>query len=334
MLAERDCERASVRVGHRTDILLICTDRARELRRSLPRAIAQPDAQVTVIDDACTDETAQLARSAGVPVLSLARRSNWCVANNIAIAATAADEVLLLNADCFLEPDFLERARPRLWEHGVGSVAPKLLRVSVSGEPLGEIDAAGMGLDRRRKNSLVGHGWPRWCYDSPGGCFGADGAAALMRREMLDDCTLDGGPLVNALEAYAADVDLAWRAQLFGWRCAYEPRAVAHHVRTYGPSTRALVGEAPPRMQFRNRYLMMVHNETRVGLARDAAAIAAYEVLALGHVLLRERRLLRGYSEALRMLPAARRRRRQIQARRRVALPRYGIEPEPYPARA
>ena len=42
----------------------------------------------------------------------------------------------------------------------------------------------------------------------------------------------------------------------------------------------------------------------------------AYEVLALGHVLLRERELLGAYAEAWRRLPAARRRRRDIQAAR------------------
>ena len=100
--------------------------------------------------------------------------------------------MLLLNADCFLAPDFLARLRPRLWEPGVGSVAPKLLRAAGPGRPLGEIDTAGLLLDRRRKNNLVGHGEPSERYSTPGVCFGADGAAALFRRETLRDCAIDG----------------------------------------------------------------------------------------------------------------------------------------------
>jgi GT2 family glycosyltransferase len=311
----------------RTDILLISTDRAADVRYSLPAAMAQPDARVTVIDNACRDETAQLAREAGAGVLALPRRMTWCEANNAAIAATSAPEVLLLNADCFLAEDFLERARPRLAQERVGSVAPKLLRAARPGQPLAEIDAAGMLVDRRRKNHLVGHGEPGSRYDVAGECFGADGAAALIRREALEDCAVGGRPLDEAFEKYASDVDLAWRAQLLGWRCAYEPAARAWHVRTYGPSTRDSVPAADRRAQFRNRYLMIVKNDRLPAIARDLPALLVYETLALGWVLLRERELLGGYGEAARRLPGAWRQRREIQARRRVARVPLGLAP-------
>jgi GT2 family glycosyltransferase len=312
-----------------TDILLISTDRAAEVRRSLPLALEQPDARVTVIDNACTDETARLAADAGARVLRLERRLSWCAANNAAIAATEAEEVLLLNADCFLAPDCLTRMRPRLWEPGIGSVAPKLLRAAGPDQPLGLIDTAGLLLDRRRKNNLIGHGEPGERYDVPGLCFGADGAAALFRRETLRNCAIDGRALDEDFEKYAADVDLAWRAQLLGWRCAYEPSAHALHIRTYSPSTRAQVSEEERRMQFRNRYLMMLKNETGRGLARDGAWIAGYEVLALGHVLLRERHLLGGYRDAARLARGALAGRRQVQARRRGTMPPFGLRPQP-----
>jgi GT2 family glycosyltransferase len=311
-----------------TDILLISTDRAAEVRHSLPLALAQPGARVTVIDNACTDDTAQIAANAGAEVLRLERRLSWCAANNAAIANTEADEVLLLNADCFLAPDFLARMRPRLWEVGIGSVAPKLVRAAGLDRPLDEIDTAGLILDRRRKNNLVGHGAPSGRYGTPGLCFGADGAAALYRRDMLRDCAIDGDALDEDFEKYAADVDLAWRAQLLGWRCAYEPGAVALHIRTYSPSTRSQVSAAERRMQFRNRYLMMVKNETGAGLARDGVFIAGYEILALAHVLLRERELLGGYREAARRIRLALPRRRQVQARRRVGAPPFGLAPK------
>jgi GT2 family glycosyltransferase len=306
---------------------LISSDRAADVRASLPAALAQPDAAVTVIDNGCRDETAEIARAAGARVLSLPRRLSWCAANNAAIAESAAREVLLLNADCFLAADFLERARPRLWEAGIGSVAPKLVRTLGPGRPLAELDAAGMVVDRRRKNNLVGHGAYVASHSLPGLCFGADGAAALFRREMLEDCAIDGRPLDEAFEKYASDVDLAWRGQLLGWRCAYEPRALAWHVRSYGPSTRAGVPAADRRAQFRNRYLMIVKNDRAGALLRDLPGIAGYELLALGHVLLRERELLGGYREALERLPAAWRARRLIQARRREASVPLGLQP-------
>jgi hypothetical protein len=56
--------------------------------------------------------------------------------------------------------------------------------------------------------------------------------------------------------------------------------------------------------------LMIAKNETPRGLVRSLPWIFGYEVLALGHALLRERELLPAYADALRLLPAARQRRR------------------------
>jgi GT2 family glycosyltransferase len=317
-----------------TTILLISTDRAHDLRFSLPAAMAQDDAEIVVIDNASSDETPQLTREHGARHLRLQERVSWAAANNAGIAAATGDSVLLLNADCFLEPGFIAAARPHLDEPGVGMVAPKLVRTA--GGPVSDhidaIDCVGMVVDRRRKNNLAGHGRPSLAYTRTGPCFGPDGAAALYRREMLEDCAIGGPPLDEDLEKWAVDVDLAWRAQILGWRCVYAPDAVAYHVRSYSPSTRAGMPERDRRVQFRNRYLMMVKNDTLQDVQKDVHRIAAYEVAAFGYALLRERHLLGGYREALRLLPGARRKRRAIQALRReraFARAPFGLEPQP-----
>ena len=313
-----------------TTILLLCADRADLLRHSLPAALEQDDAEVVVIDNASNDETPRVTNELGARHLRFERRLTYCEANNAAIAATRGDSVLLLNSDCFLAPGFLAAARPRLDEDGVGAVAPKLVRTDgpLPEQRLDAIDAAGMWVDRRRKNGLVGHGRPSLAYDAPGEVFGADGAAALFRREMLEQCAVGGEVLDETFEKWACDVDLAWRGHLLGWRCAYEPRAVAYHVRSYGPATRARMPERDRRLQFRNRYLMMVKNDNLRALRRDLHRVAAWEALALGHALLRERHLLRGYAELWRLLPEARRR-RVATARARTAAVPFGLEPQP-----
>jgi GT2 family glycosyltransferase len=313
-----------------TDVLLISADRPEELRWSLPAALAQDGAEVVVVDAGREGGTAAVAREHGARVLAVGPAS-WAAANNAAIAATGADEVLLLNADCFLAPEFLTIARARLRDDGVGSVAPKLLRTrgGRSEDHLDELDAAGMVLDRRRKNNLVAHGRPAGEHSTPGEAFGADGAAALYRRETLEDCALGAEVFDEDFAKYASDVDLAWRARLLGWRCAYEPRALAWHRRAYGPSTRDEVPEADRRAQFRNRYLMTLKNDTAGALLRDAPRIALYEGLALGHALFRERHLLGAYRDAWRLAPAARRRRRAIQSRRRTRHVPFGLTPPP-----
>jgi hypothetical protein len=82
-------------------------------------------------------------------------------------------------------------------------------------------------------------------------------------------------------------------------------------------------------VQFRNRYLMIAKNDPLGSLLGDLPRIAAYEVVALGYALLRERHLLRGYVEAARLLPRMLRKRAVLQRRRRsrgVPPPPYGLE--------
>jgi GT2 family glycosyltransferase len=309
----------------RVTVLMLSVDEAPMLQRSLPAALAQePRPEVVVIDNASSDATAELTRNHGARHLRLEPRRTYAAAINEGIAQTGGDVVLLLNADCFLAPGFLAAALPRLAEPGVGSVAPRLVRVEGprGTQPLGQIDTAGMVIDRRRKNGLVGHGRPAGAYARPAPVFGADGAAALYRRETLAGCALDGREVLDEdMALWASDADLAWRAQLLGWNAVYEPAAVGEHVRTYSPSTRSQISEADRRLQFRNRYLMMLKNDTPSSLARDLPWVAGYELAALGHVLLRERHLLQGYADAWALRGGALRRRRVIQGRRRRLAP-------------
>jgi GT2 family glycosyltransferase len=308
----------------RTTVLLLSVDEAPTLSRSLPAVLAQdPRPEVLVVDNASTDETAEIVARHGAGYLRLQTRRSYAAALNEAIAATDGEAVLLLNADCFLRPGFLAAVLRRLEDPRVGSVAPKLVRVGATEE----IDAAGMFVTRWRKNGLVGFGTPSTGFSTPGAAFGADGAAALYRRRALEECALDGEVLDEDMELWASDVDLAWRAQLLGWRCAYEPRALAEHVRSYSPATRRRMSPAARRLQFRNRYLMMVKNETWAGLRRHGPLLAVYELLVLGHVLLRERHLLVGYRDVWRLMPGARRRRRLVQARRKVPTAPFGLRP-------
>src|SRR5262249_32010785 len=160
---------------------------------SLPAVLAQaPTPDIVVVDNASSDGTAELAERHRVRRLRLPARVSYAAAVNEAIRATDGDHVLLLNADCFPRPGFLAAALPRLADPAVGSVAPKLLRVAAPGRALGQVDAAGMFIDRRRKNGIVGHGRPAGELSAPGEAFGADGAAAVYRRATLEDCALPG----------------------------------------------------------------------------------------------------------------------------------------------
>jgi GT2 family glycosyltransferase len=55
--------------------------------------------------------------------------------------------------------------------------------------------------------------------------FSACGGSAAYRRAMLDQI----GPLDEDFFFSCEDIDLAWRAQLAGWRCVYAPKAMVYH---------------------------------------------------------------------------------------------------------
>lgn len=314
-----------------TTILVLSVDEAPLLESCLPAALAQPGAEVVVIDNACTDGTLTLCERLGVETVRLRERVSYAAAVNAGIQRTDGDAVLLLNADCVIDPRFLEVAVARLRTRPeVGSVAPKLIRATgpAVADRLDVLDTAAMFVDRRRKNGLVGHGMPSGGYARTCEVFGGDGACVLYRREVLDQCAVGNEVLDEDLELWASDVDLAWRAQLLGWRCVYEPAAVGWHQRFYSPTTRAALPEHHRRLQFRNRYLMMCKNDTLGAVLRDLPWILTWEVLALGHAILRERHLLRGYVEAIRLSGRARERRRAIQPRRdRGRAVPFGLRP-------
>ena len=162
--------------------------------------------------------------------------------------------------------------------------------------------------------------------------FGADGAAALYRRETLEDCAVGRRGVRRGHRAlWASDADLAWRARVLG--LALRLRARRARARTSAPTA-----PRPARPMSLSRPAPAVpqplsdDGQERLGAGagpRPAAGGRSTRSLALGHVLLRERELLGAYAEAWRRLPAARRRRRDIQARRRTRRVPFGLEAAP-----
>lgn len=319
---------------------IISTNEGGLLRHSVASALAQEDVEVVVFDNASDDDTSQVAADLGVRCVRLATRHSYCRAMNLALGSVGGDALLLMQPDCFLAPGFAAAARRRLEDPTVGSVAPKLIRTEGprADQRLDLIDTAGMVVDRRRKNVLVGHGLRGTAFAAPAEAFGADGAAAVYRRKTLEDAAVDGQVFDEDLVSFrdgvpadwGSDADVAWRTRMLGWRCVYEPGALAYHVRRYSPTNRPQIAEWQRRVQFRNRYLMIVKNDPLPSLLRDLPFILPYEVAALGFALIRERFLLEGYREAVAIYPRMREKRAELRRRRRArGLPgaQYGLMP-------
>ena len=120
--------------------------------------------------------------------------------------------------------------------------------------------------------------------------------------------------------AYCEDADLSFRAQLAGYRCFYVPDAVVYHVGN--ASTGGRRSETATRLGTRNSLGLLTKNLPLPLILRLAPFIVAGQLsrllsMAAGSSL---RPHLTGLAEAIRFLPRMLRKRRGIQASRRVKI--------------
>ena len=136
---------------------------------------------------------------------------------------------------------------------------------------------------------------------------------------MITDISLEGEFFDADFFAYREDADLAWRAQLYGWKCLYTPLALAYHVRHVLPEKRSSLPSLINMHSVKNRWLMRIKNITPDLYARHFLAITARDCLVIAGCLLREFSSLRGFLIVARLWPLTWAKRRVIMQKRRVS---------------
>jgi GT2 family glycosyltransferase len=277
--------------------------------------------ELIAVDNASADRSLDLVNQY-FPAATLIRNADntgFCYAHNQAIRASKGTYYLPLNPDVTMQPDYVSalvsalEARP-----DYGSASGKLLQpVETSQTP--RLDTTGLFIDRRRHQYLRGHGEAdTGQFDRAEEVFGVDGAAPLYRRAMLEDIRIDGQYFDESFFIHKEDVDLAWRARLLGWRCWYTPEAVAFHPRGFHPSQRGQMSSAVRIHAVKNRYLLLLKNESRQGWRRDCLYILWYDLKILGYLCLFERSSLAAFSMVRRVWPRIQSWRHEIWNRVRV----------------
>jgi GT2 family glycosyltransferase len=285
-----------------------------------------PNLAVYLIDNDSSDNSGGLAERL-LPNAKLIRRDTnvgYAAGHNQAIRMSSSDYFLALNPDVRLMPGYVSRLVEALESDSqVGMAQGKLLSSKLLDgilQPEHTIDSAGLWVSKTRRNGDRGIGEPdTGQYDQEEDIFGAAGAAPLYRRKMLEDIRIGGEYFDETFFLYREEVDLAWRAQWRGWRCRYVPTAVAYHTRSYSPRTRREQPTWLRQLQYRNRYLMLVKNDSMQNMLWHLPYLIATEVTALAYLLFVERELLPCYVDVLRHLPEMLRKRRTIMATRRVS---------------
>lgn len=290
-------------------------------REELPACLESISAQTypvqetVVVDNRSTDGSLEVLLGHRLPKRILYNETNvgFAAAANRAIRETRSDYLLLMNPDVVLSPTFLERlvffAEAHPWG---GSFCGKLLRFS--GEEDGEIiDSTGHLMYRNRWVVNRGEGeQDLGQYEEAEEVFGVCGAAALYRREMLEDIHGNGEYLDEDFFLYLEDVDLDWRARLRGWKAYYVPSATARHQRGYGKIWE-LKNQKVLRHCLRNRYLLLLKNDRARDLLRDAWAVLPFELFRFGKFLLFAPAAMRGYGDLFPLAGRFLKKRKRIQ---------------------
>lgn len=258
------------------------------------------DIEVIVVDNASSDGS--LDSLAGFPLVRLIRNSHntgFAAAQNQGFAVAQGKFMVALNYDLVMMPNFIyELVRALDIEPTAGWACGKLLNMAPDGERSNTLYAAGHAFAPDRFHFLRGVGeTDRGQYDQKEFVFGAPGAAAMYRREMIDDIRVNGQFYDEHLFTWYEDVDVDWRATRAGWRCLYIPSAVAYHVGHIGEvyqepyrSWRAMYG-------IRNRWLVIFANDTLKNLVVGSRSLLGYELSLLLFVL--RGRLVKGYIQAI-----------------------------------
>jgi len=281
--------------------------------------------QVIVVDNASMDGTRAVLAGYEDRVKVIYNNENvgFAAAQNQAIAACQSDWVLVLNPDVLLLPGFIEQ----LVEGGqldpkAGTICGRLLATRRDLKPLDQplLDSAGLYFTPAMRH--FDRGWREpddGRFREMEYVFGASAAAALYRREMIADISVGRHFFDPDFFAYREDADVAWRAQLLGWRCLYVPGARAYHVRRVNPMNRRAVPGILNMHSVKNRFLMRIKNMSGGLYKRFWRATTARDLLVLGGCFLREPRSIPAFWHIARCLPRALAWRRQIMARRRVS---------------
>lgn len=277
-----------------------------------------PDLELVVIDNASSDDSAAVARLRPDARLLVNRRNiGYSGAANQAVAMArdehASQALLLCNPDVRLEPGYVAAAVRALdADRRRSAIQGRLWRTST--DPAGReiLDTTGhlafsARLFRNRGEGQVDAGQ----FSSADEVFGVSGALALYRVAALDDVACAGEVFDADLFAFWEDVDLDWRLQLRGWQAWYEPQARAWHQRGgAGPRRTAAV----ERLNFANRFLVIAKNDDPAALARALPGVTTTSVLKAGELAITVPSAFLGSFTHARLLPAALRKRRLIQA--------------------
>ena len=184
------------------------------------------DFAICVVDNGSKDESVLWLKEnfPSVQIIELKENTGFCHAVNVGIKACKTKYVILLNNDTVVLTDFvayLEKAMEK--EKNTFSVSAKMLDMHNPSLLDGAGDlycALGWAYARGKGREAVKY------YTEREEIFSACGGAVIYKKDILEEI----GYFDENHFAYLEDCDLGYRAQIFGYRNYYTPKAVVYHA--------------------------------------------------------------------------------------------------------
>jgi GT2 family glycosyltransferase len=310
----------------RVSVTIVTYNSGRFIKRCLESVLAQryTNKEIIVIDNASSDGTVDILEQFEDRCQIIYNDENigFAAAQNQAIRSGTGEWVLTLNPDVLLLPNFIQAlVDAGQFDSKIGTVCGKLLTIlatfDLPDKPL--VDSTGIyftptlrHLDRGSQEVDNGH------YLKHEYVFGATAAAALYRRQMIDDISIGEEFFDPDFFVYREDADVAWRAQLLGWKCIYTPHARGYHVRKVLPGNRRALPPGINMHSVKNRFLMRLKNMTGDLYKRNWLSITTRDIVVFGACLVREQSSLKAFWYVTRNWKRVMAKRREIMSRKRV----------------
>lgn len=179
--------------------------------------------KVLVVDNGSTDGSVEWLKEHRIPSIFLKENTGFSGAVNTGIRAADTPYVLLLNNDTRVEPGFvaaMERAMDQ---------SPKIFSVS---SRMIQMYHPELLDDAGDMYSILGWAYQRGVgrsselYQKSCRVFSSCAGAAIYRRAVFDEI----GLFDELHFAYLEDIDVGWRAKLYGYDNIYCPDAAVYHV--------------------------------------------------------------------------------------------------------
>jgi GT2 family glycosyltransferase len=292
-----------MRISDSVSVTIVTYNSGRFIKRCLESVLDQryPYVEIIVVDNNSTDGTVDILEpfEDRVRIYYNEENSGFAAAQNQAIAASRGEWILTLNPDVLLLPNFIEAlVQAGGLDAKIGTVCGKLLTMT-SGFDFPEdpvVDSTGIYFTPNLRHLDRGSLHPdNGDYRQYEFVFGATAAAALYRRDMIEDISIDGEFFDNDFFVYREDADVAWRAQLMGWRCLYVPYACGYHVRKVLPGNRRALPAEINMHSVKNRFLLRVKNITWNVYRKNWLSITLRDLLVVGCCLIREQSSLKAF---------------------------------------